>query len=59
LNLPTDIEHVTDILEIGSYGGMGTPALVINGVIKAAGSIPPKIQLTKWLKEAFANQPNK
>ncbi len=27
MNMPADIEHVTDIAEIGSYGVMGTPAL--------------------------------
>jgi len=25
MNMPADIEHVTDINEIGSYGVMGTP----------------------------------
>ena len=54
LSLAVDIEHVTDIAEIGSYGVMGTPALVINGEVKAVGSVPPKPKLKKWLQEAFA-----
>ena len=37
MNMPADIEHVTDIAEIGSYGVMGTPALVINREVKAVG----------------------
>jgi hypothetical protein len=54
MNMPADIEHVTDIAEIGSYGVMGTPALVINREVKAVGSVPPKPKLKKWLQEAFA-----
>ena len=52
--LAADLEHVTDIAEIGSYGVMGTPALVINGEVKAVGSVPPKPRLKQWLQEAFA-----
>jgi len=47
-----DIEHVRDIKEIGSYGVMGMPALIINGKIKSVGRVPPKNQLIEWLKEA-------
>ena len=47
-----DLEHVRDIKEIGRYGVMGTPALVINGEVMCVGSVPPKSKLTKWLKEA-------
>jgi len=47
-----DIEHVRDIKEIGRYGVMGTPALLINGEVKSVGSVPPKTKLIKWLKEA-------
>jgi len=54
MDMPADIEHVTDIAEIGSYGVMGTPALVINREIKAVGSVPPKPKLKKWLRDAYA-----
>lgn len=54
MNLPADIEHVTDALEIGNYGVMGTPALVINEEVKAAGSVPPKTKLKQWLQDASA-----
>ena len=54
MGMPADIEHVTDIAEIGSYGVMGTPALVINREVKAVGSIPPKPKLKQWLQDAFA-----
>jgi len=52
MNLIADIEHVTDVLEIGSYGVMGTPALLINGAVKSVGSIPSKAKLKIWLTEA-------
>jgi len=47
-----DIEHVRDIKEIGGYGVMGTPALIINGKVKSVGSVPLKSKMTAWLKEA-------
>ena len=56
MNLPADFEHITDIAEIGSYGVMGTPALVINREVKAVGSIPPKAQLKEWLQDAFSKK---
>jgi small redox-active disulfide protein 2 len=56
MDMPADIEHVTDIAEIGSYGVMGTPALVINGEIKSVGSIPSKIQLKTWLTQAYTQK---
>lgn len=52
MNLAADIEHITDALEIGSYGVMGTPALIINGAVKSVGSVPPKVKLKSWLTEA-------
>jgi hypothetical protein len=56
MDMAADIEHVTDTAEIGSYGVMGTPALVINREVKAVGSIPPKTKLKQWLQDAFAKQ---
>ena len=54
MGMAADLEHVTDIAEIGSYGVMGTPALVINQEVKSVGSVPPKSKLKQWLQEAFA-----
>jgi small redox-active disulfide protein 2 len=50
MNLPADVEHVRDIKEIGRYGVMGTPALIINGEVKAVGKVPSKNQMIKWLE---------
>jgi hypothetical protein len=43
LNLSAGIEHVTDCAEIKNYGVTGTPALVINGEVKAVGSMPKMV----------------
>jgi small redox-active disulfide protein 2 len=47
-----DIEHVRDIKEIGRYGVLGTPALLINGQVKSVGKVPLKSKMIEWLKEA-------
>lgn len=47
-----DIEHVRDVKEIGRYGVMGMPALIINGEVKSVGRVPPRNKLKEWLKEA-------
>ncbi len=46
-----DLEHIRDIKEIGRYGVMGTPALVINAKVKSVGSVPPRYKIIEWLKE--------
>ena len=52
LGLAADMEHISDIKEIGQSGVMGTPALVINGKVKSVGTVPPKSKIIAWLKEA-------
>jgi small redox-active disulfide protein 2 len=52
INMLADMEHIRDIREIGSYGVMGTPALVINGEVKSVGRIPSMTELKEWLHEA-------
>jgi small redox-active disulfide protein 2 len=51
MKLSADVEHVRDIKEIGSYGVMGTPGLVINGKVTSVGKVPPKAKLKKWFSE--------
>ena len=46
-----DIEHVKDIVEITNYGVMSTPAIVINGDVKASGRIPEIEEIKNWLKQ--------
>lgn len=45
-----DVEHVTDIKAIAAAGILGTPALMINGQIKASGVVPTKGQIRKWVE---------
>jgi len=40
LGIEFEIEKVTDINDIISYGVMMTPALVIDGEVKVAGKVP-------------------
>ena len=52
LDLLAGIDHIRDIREIGQYGVMGSPALIINGEVKAVGRVPMRSEIRKWLKEA-------
>ena len=52
LQIAGGLEHVRDPIEIASYGVMGMPALIINGQVKAVGSVPPPNKLKEWLLEA-------
>jgi small redox-active disulfide protein 2 len=47
-----NVDHVKDVNEIGKYGVMGSPALVINGKVKAVGRVPMRSGIREWLKEA-------
>lgn len=49
IDLPADLEHVRDIQEIGKYGVMGAPALIINGKVMCVGRVPPKLRIREWL----------
>jgi small redox-active disulfide protein 2 len=55
MNLDGDLTHVTDAKEIGRYGVMGTPALIINGKVVAVGSVPEKKKIEQWLSSAAHN----
>ena len=52
IQITANIEHVRDINEIGRYGVMGSPALIINGQVKSVGKVPPRARLIQWLEEA-------
>jgi small redox-active disulfide protein 2 len=49
LGLPAAVEHVRDVREIAALGIMSTPALLINGEVKAVGAAPTKAMLKQWL----------
>ena len=52
MNVPGGILHITDAGEIGKYGVMGVPALVVNGRVVSVGSVPTKGEIRQWLQEA-------
>jgi hypothetical protein len=52
MNVPGELIHVTDVREIGKYGVMGTPALVINKKIVSVGTTPEKRKIRQWLEDA-------
>jgi small redox-active disulfide protein 2 len=52
--IEADLEHIRDTKEIGRYGVMGSPALVINGKVKAVGSVPSKARLRELILDADA-----
>lgn len=52
LDIVADLEHVRDTKEIGKYGVMGTPALIINRKVKSVGEVPGRAQIKRWITEA-------
>ena len=49
LNIPYELEKVTDIRKIVEFGVMMTPALVVDGEVKVVGKIPNVEELKKYL----------
>ena len=49
LGLDCEIEKVTDIKEIMSYGVMMTPALAIDGDVKLSGKLPSVVEIMEIL----------
>ena len=49
--LKVDFVKITDIEEIIAYGVMSTPAIVIDGKLKANGRIPDVKEIQGWLKQ--------
>lgn len=50
--IAADIEQIHDRDEIWRLGVMATPALMINGQIKIAGTKPTLAQVEEWIREA-------
>lgn len=49
-NIEIDVEKVTDINNIMSYGVMMTPGLVVGDDVKSSGKIPSDEQILEWLE---------
>ena len=54
MNIAANVEKVTDIRQIMTYGVLSTPALAINGSVKCAGRIPRPEEIKSWILEAKA-----
>ncbi len=48
-NIQAEIEKVEDIDRIIEFGVISTPALVVNGQVKATGRIPKEQEIMGWL----------
>lgn len=51
MEVAADVFQVHDPDEIGRFGVMLTPALVINGEMKCAGRLPTRAQVEMWIRE--------
>jgi small redox-active disulfide protein 2 len=49
LNVQAEVLKVEDIQKIMDYGIMITPAIAIDGKVKAAGRIPAPDEIKKWI----------
>jgi hypothetical protein len=57
MKLPGELLHVTDYGEIGKYGVMGVPALVINDKVVCVGVTPHRNKIKEWLRAALEKTP--
>jgi small redox-active disulfide protein 2 len=54
MGLAADVFQVHDPDEIGRFGIIQTPALLINGKVKCAGRLPTSSQIEEWLRAELA-----
>lgn len=54
---PVSVVKVEDIQAIMAHGVRQTPALVLDGRVRAAGRIPAASEILVWLAEASAGEP--
>ncbi len=46
-----NVEKVTDMMAIASYGVFGTPSVIIDNEVKCTGKIPKKNDITAWVSK--------
>ena len=56
LAAPATVTKVEDMKDIMAYRVMATPALVVNGEVKAAGRIPSAAEICTWLATAATKE---
>ena len=47
-----EVDKITDLTEIMSYGIMSTPGLVVDGEVRSAGRVPAKVELAALIGAA-------
>lgn len=47
--IEADVEKVSDMMQIASYGVFGTPSVIIDGKVKCTGKVPKKKDIQAWL----------
>ena len=55
MGIAADIFQIHDLDEIGRFGIIQTPALIINGKLKSAGRLPTTSQIESWLRDEMAS----
>ncbi len=45
-----EVIHIADLRKIAEYKVLITPALVVDGVVRASGKIPTVDQIKEWIK---------
>lgn len=56
LSLAANVDHITDIKRIAQFGPLGMPALLVNGKVVCAGSVPSRAKLKMLINEAIAGK---
>jgi len=51
MKIDCELEKITDIQEIVTFGVMMTPALVVDGEVKIVGKVPSRDEIEKMLRE--------
>lgn len=51
LNMVAEVLHVDDLREFAKRGVMFTPAVFIDGAMKASGRVPKLEEMKRWLVE--------
>jgi len=54
LEIPADIQHVTDVATIAERGIMATPAVAVNGEVVLHGQIPTRARAKEILRRYYA-----
>jgi len=49
LGIEAEVEKITDIMEITNFGVMATPALAVDGEVKAVGKVPSTEEIKQML----------